>query len=143
MVLRRRGSNAISQPGRNELIPVEHELAALDDLGPKTRYAIVNAPLSVLAVSIVSQIIDVNDKIEADNHKRAEQGLPLRSYLDPRHPDLDERLANGVVRTQFELLNTERQIEDAAAGCRPLVGRMSPRTAREQNRAMRGARRWR
>lgn len=137
MVIRRRGSNAITQPGRNELIPIEHELAALDDLGPKTRYAIVNAPLSVLAVSIVSQIIEVNDKIEVENQQRAAQGLPLRRYLDPRNPDLDARLANGVMTSQFDLLHTERQVEDAMAGVRPLVGRMSPRTAREQRKVRR------
>lgn len=139
--MRKRGSNAVRQPGRNEGVPVELELAALDDLGPRARSAVCNAPLGVLAFSIVSQIVDMNDKIEAENNERASKGLPLRQYLDPKHPDLDARLANGVISNQVELLRTERSNIDATAGVRPLRARPSAKSVREQRRSDRASRR--
>lgn len=137
-------SNAARQPGRTEIVPTELELAALDDLGPLTRSAIQNAPLGTLAYSIVSQVVDLNEKIEAENVERAARDVPLRPYLDPRDPNLDARLAQGVVGYNYQLLISDNVDPDAArSGVVPLRSQPSPRSVREQRRAMRGARRWR
>jgi hypothetical protein len=141
-MIRKRGSNAARQPGRNEGVPVEIEMAALDDLGPRARAAICNAPLGTLAVSIVSQVVDVNNKIEAENEQRAAAGLQLRPYLDPKEPRLDANLAAGITDYNFRLLCIDRPVEDARSGVIPLRPRPSPHSVREQRKAMRGARRW-
>lgn len=144
MVLRRGSNSGVGTPGRHALVPGHFELAAMEDLGPETRAALDYAPLKILATSIVSQIVDINDKVYQENLKLAEQGLPQRPYLDPKHPDLDRRLARGIVSNQVELLHQDRSIDDALAGAIPLRARLpSPKSVREQRRAMRGARRWR
>lgn len=142
--MQQRGSNASrqSQPGVNAGVPAVLELAALDDLGPLTRAAICNAPLGVLAYSIVSQVVGVNDKIHAENIQRAALDMPLRPYLDPKDPRLDFNLAKGVKQHQFNLLAADRTPEDAQMGLVPLRGRPSPKSMREQRKAMRGTRRW-
>jgi hypothetical protein len=131
-------SNAINQPGRSAGVPAVLEMAALDDLGPATRWAIRNSPLPILAYSITSQIVELNDKIEGENEVRAARGLPLRPYADPKDPRLDERLAQGVLQTQAKLLLDEGvQIQDVQAGMKPLVSRPSPKTLRERRRTQR------
>lgn len=138
----RRGSNSgIGTPGQHALVPGHLEMAALEDLGPRTRYALANAPLKVLAYSIVSQIIDFNDRVHAENERRAAAGLAPKPYLDPKSPDLDDRLARGVVSNQLDLLQQDRSIEDAIAGVTPLNRQPSPKSAREQRKAERLARR--
>ncbi len=140
----KRGSNAgIGAPGNQARIPGFMELASMEDLGPKTRHAIDHAPIKIMATSIVSQIIDINDKIFEQNKKLAAEGRPQRPYLNPKDPELDARLANGVLSHQVDLLHQDRSIEDAMAGVVPLRPRPSPKSIREQRRAMRGARRWR
>lgn len=136
-----RGNNAKTQPGQQGAIPVELELAALDDLGPKTRFAICNAPLGTLAYAVIDQVIKRNDKIEAENILRAEQGLTQRPYIDPKDPRLDEFMAKHILSTNFQLLLKERSIEDAQAGIIPMRGRQSPKSLREQRRAERASRR--
>lgn len=142
MVLRRGSNSGIGTPGAHALVLGEEEVAAMEDLGPKTRHAIDNAPLKMLATSIVSQVIDINDKIYEENQQRAQQGLPQRRYLDPKDPQLDENLARGVISYNLDLLQRDRSIGDAMAGVIPLHGRPSPKSIREQRKAMRGARRW-
>lgn len=137
MVVRRLGSNSGNAPGQHKLVLGIQEMAALEDLGPKTRHALTNAPLKIHAVSIVSQIIDVNDQIEAENHKRAAAGQPQRPYLDPKNPDLDARLANGVLQHNVELLSADRGIEEAIRGVRPLKARYNPKTERDQRKLRR------
>lgn len=131
-------SNAINQPGRSAGVPAVLEMAALDDLGPKTRWAIRNSPLPILAYSITAQIIELNDKIESENAERADRGLPLRPYADPKDPRLDERLAQGVMQTQAQLLLDDGvQIQDVQSGMKPLISRPSPKTMRERRRSAR------
>lgn len=133
-----RGSNAINQPGRNAAIPAVLEMAALDDLGPKTRWAIRNGPLEILAYSITSQIVELNDKIELENQERAAAGRPLRPYADPKDPALDARLAQGVLSQQYQLLVGDGiASQDALDGCRPLQSKPSPKTMRERRRTER------
>jgi hypothetical protein len=133
----KRGSNAARQPGPSMRVSGVEEMAAMMDLGPKTRFAISNAPLSVLATPIVMQIIARNDTIEEENKVRLELGMPMLRYLDPQHPQIDEALARGVLEHQLGLLMTERSIEDALAGVKPLRARPSPRSVREQRQARR------
>lgn len=130
----RRGSNGANVPGRVEAVLAEHEMAALDDLGPMCRHVLVNGPLSVLAVSIVSQIVEYNDKLEAENAEREKQGLPPKRYLDPKAQELDRKLAQGALQLQVNLMASDRAIEDAKMGLKPLVARPSAITHRERRK---------
>lgn len=134
-------SNAGRQPGLQGAVPVEFELAALDDLGPRTKFAIVNSPLNTLAYAVIDQVIRKNDEIEAENEHRAAQGLPLRPYVDPKDPRLDALFAQHVVNDQFKLLQQERGVVEARAGITPMNGRQSAKSLREQRRAERASRR--
>jgi hypothetical protein len=116
----KRNHNARYQPGNHAAIPVELEFAAMEDLGPLTRRAICDAPLGMLAVPIVDQIIARNDQIEEENRKRATQGAPQIPYLDPKEPRLDAFMAQHVTKHNYELLLKERAPIDALAGVQPL-----------------------
>jgi hypothetical protein len=137
----RQNTNAVSQPGLQARIPAVLELAALDDLGPKARFALTHAPLATLAYAIVDQVLKRNELIEIENEQRAAEGLPLRPYIDPKDPRLDALFAQQIVADQVGLLARERSIEDARAGVIPMRGRQSPKSLREQRRAERASRR--
>lgn len=131
-------SNAINQPGRSAGVPAVLEMAALDDLGPRTRWAIRNSPLPILAYSITSQFVELNDRIEKENQERAAAGRPLRPYVDPRDDELDRRIAKGVMESQAQLLLDDGvQIQDVNSGLKPLVSKPSPKTLRERRRGLR------
>lgn len=129
----RRGSNGVA-PGRIDAVPTELELAALDDLGPQCRRIIDEGPLPTLAYSIISQVIEYNEKVEAENEKRARMGLPLQPYLDPREPRFDAMLATGVLEYSLKLMLEDRTPEHAEMGLSPLKPKMSARTARERRK---------
>ena len=133
-IIVKRGSNGANVPGQRGLALASHEMAALDDLGPMTRKALVEGPLSIPATSIVSQIIEYNDKIELANEELARQGLPLKRYIDPKHPEIDRRLAEGALQLHVQLIASDRSIEDAKMGLKPLVPRPSARSARERRK---------
>lgn len=141
----RQNSNALqaNTPGRVERVPAQLEMAALEDLGPKTLRAIDHSPLPILAHSVVVQLIEANAKIEKINERLVAAGLPERPYLDAKHPALDEALAKGIMQDTLKLLASERSIDDALAGMKPLRGQMSAKTTRENARYKRQARRWR
>lgn len=131
-------SNAINQPAPTRGVATVLEMAALDDLGPRTRWAILNSPLPLLAYSITAQIVELNDKIELENEQRVARGLPQRPYADPNDPALDERLARGILATQYNMLLSDGvQSQDAQAAIKPLVGKPSPKTMRERRRTER------
>jgi hypothetical protein len=129
-----RRTNGFNAHIKIEKVPADHEMAALDDLGPMTRKVLVDGPLSILAVSIVSQIIEFNDNLAEENTVREQQGLPLRPYLDPKSPELDRRLALGALQLNVKLMAADRHEEDAKMGLKPLVARPSARTARERRK---------
>lgn len=133
-IIVKRGSNGANVPGPRGMALASHEMAALDDLGPMTRKVLVEGPLSILATSIVSQIIEYNDKIEAENLDLANQGKPQKAYLDPKHPALDRKLAEGALALHVQMIATDRSIEDAKMGLKPLVPRPSARSARERRK---------
>lgn len=139
-IKRRRGDNGNGSPRAFTALVLEHEeMAALDDLGPLTRRAICESPLNFLAVTIVSQIIKINDKIEIENMERAVDGRPLRAYIDPKHPDLDQRLAIGVVENGFTAIANDEELGDRALewarmGVKTLVARPTAKTARERRK---------
>jgi hypothetical protein len=137
--VRTRNNGKAAPLGHSMAVPEPLELAALEDLGPLTRRAICESPLPTLAVSIVEQIIDINDKIEAENKLRQERGLPLRGYVDPKNPELDRRLAIGVVENVFKIIAGDEELGDRALdwakmGVRPLIARPSSKTARERRK---------
>lgn len=124
---------------------IDEEFAALEDLGPKCRHALTAGPMPVLASKIVEQIIDYNDQVEAENEQLAAQGLqPRRRYLDPKDPQLDEALAKGVLQCHLETMLKDgiSDLERATSGMKPLIGKRSPKSAREQAKAERLARRY-
>lgn len=136
-----RGSNAQTQPGRQARVPAVLEMAALEDLGPKTRYVICNAPLNILAYAIVDQVVKRNDEIEKENERRAAHGLPPRPYIDPKDPSVDHFMAKHILNDNLRLLLKERSMEDAQAGVVPMEGRQSSKSMREQHRSERASRR--
>lgn len=142
MVLKR-GSNTGNHAGITGAVPSVFDLAALEDLGPRVRAVIVNAPIKMLAYPILKQIMDRNTVIEKENEQSAKFGGVQRPYLDPMDPQLDDFLAKQLLKFNFDLLLKDRELEFATAGVIPLRPRPSPKSIREQRRAMRGARRWR
>lgn len=140
MAVRRLNNGRAAPADRTIAVPEVLELAALEDLGPLTRRAICESALPTLAYSIVAQIIDVNEKIEAENVEREKRGEPLRGYIDPKHPELDRRFAVGVVENNFKLiagdvaLLGDRSVEWATMGIKPLVARPSAKTHRERRK---------
>lgn len=137
MVLKRGSNGGGNHPGRNDRVPAVLDFASLDDLGPQARAVIVNGPLPTLAYPIVKQIVDKNDAIEKENEKRAELGLPLKPYLDPKDPNFDNFLASNLVQHNVKLLLEDRDPEFAHAGIIPLRGRYNPKTEREQRKVRR------
>ena len=122
-------------------VPAHIEMAALEDLGPRARYALLNMPLPILAAPIISQIVEHNDKIEAENNKRFDLDLPQMPYLDPKHPAVDQKIAQSIVDMACGLLRLDSVPEiDVKASLRPLIGRPSPKSLREQRRARRKVR---
>lgn len=124
-------------------IPVDIEMAALDDLGPRARGALLNLPLPILAAPIIAQIVEHNDKIEKENERRLTEGLllPQMPYIDPKHPMVDQKIAQSLVDMACGLLRLDHVAEiDVKASLRPLVGIPSAKSIREQRRAMRSVR---
>jgi hypothetical protein len=116
----KRGNNARRQPGDHMSVPVDIEMAAMEDLGPLTRRAICDAPLGILATPMVDQITAKNDEIFEENKRREAAGAPLVPYLNPQDPRLDAFMAQSVVKLNYELLLKERLPIDALAGIKPL-----------------------
>jgi len=134
-MLVRRGSNGIAAPASHRgAVLTELELAALEDLGPLTRRAICYAALPTLAYSIVSQIIEFNDKIEAENLARAERGEQLKPYLDPKEPQLDLNLAKGIFQHNAQLILIDGTKDGAVDSMKILTPKLSARTARERRK---------
>lgn len=136
MVLKR-GSNGAAHPGQNGRIPTVLDLAALDDLGPQARAALVNAPLPILAYPVLKQVMDRNELIEQENIERAERGEKQKPYLDPNDARLDAFLADNILQYNVELLMKDRGREFATAGVVPLKARYNPKTERDQRRLRR------
>lgn len=142
-IKRRRGNNSVGLKGiaveKRALVLEHEEMAALDDLGPLTRRALQNGALNMLAVTAVSQIIEINDKIEARNRELEAAGKPLLKYVDPKEPELDRRLAQAVIENNFTLIANDTELGDnaldwAKMSVKPLIGRPSAKTARERRK---------
>lgn len=121
-------------------VPAYVEMAALEDLGPCARHALLNLPLPILAAPVISKIVEHNDKIEKENERRQSEGwlLPQIPYLDPKHPAVDQKIAQSLIDMACGLLRLDNVAEiDVKASLRPLVGRPSPKSLREQRRARR------
>lgn len=126
-----RGSNGVA-PGRVDRVPADLEMAALDDLGPLCRQVIVNGPLSFLAYSVVSQIIEENDRREKENQRRLGTDQPQLPYVDPKEPEMDRRLAEGLLGHNFNLIRQDRTEDDARMALKQLRPKFSAKTARER-----------
>lgn len=137
-----RQSNA-SLPGYETEVPGVIEMAALEDLGPRTIFTLKNMPLPMLAAGVISQIVEFNDKIEAENRRRVDEqlDLPQLPYLDPKDPQVDRRIAQSLVAQCATHLRRDNVLEvDVQKAFLPLTGKPSPKSIREQRRAMRSSR---
>lgn len=138
---RHRTSNSTMGPQFSGKVPGVLEMAALEDLGPRAVHALKNLPLPILASPIIQQIVDYNEKIEAENNRRFELDVPQLPYIDPKNPEVDQKIAQSLVDMTCGLLRLDKIEEvDVKASLRPLVGRPSPRSLREQRRAQRKVR---
>ena len=112
----RRGINS----GRNAAVyirtPITEEMDALDRLGPLVRAALNEAPLQISATKVLSDI-------EAVRHPHDEN---LR--LDPKDPELDKRLAHGILMESAKTVAKDRAPEDAALSIKPLRPRKLKRS---------------
>lgn len=140
----KKNNNGIAGGTGTGFAPIDEELAALQDLGPKCRHLLTHGPMPVLATPIVLQIIQQNDKIEAENERRAQANMPLRPYLDPKDPRLDDFLAQQLLKFHLDTMMKDgaATIDRAMDGLKPLVGKRSPKSAREQAKSDRLARRY-
>lgn len=140
---RHRTSNSTMGPQFSGRVPGVLEMAALEDLGPRAVHALKNLPLPILATPIIQQIVEFNDKTEKENQRRLDEGLllPQLPYIDPKNPEVDQKIAQSLVDMTCGLLRLDKIEEvDVKASLRPLVGRPSPRSLREQRRAQRKVR---
>lgn len=71
------------------------EMAALDQFGPKSRAAIVNAPIQILALSVLETVLNkVPD-------------------IDLMRPDVDASIAHGIQNNTYHLLLKDREPHDS------------------------------
>jgi hypothetical protein len=125
----KRGDNAKGFAVAIVAIDLGEEMAALESLGRATRQAILDAPIKFSAATVLEEIARQEDILQL------KMGHPVK--LDPTLPDLDRFLASEVMRMSITIVAQDRSREDAMDSIRPLRGKPSPRSAREQRRAMR------
>lgn len=131
----KKNNNGIGVPaGFRAAVPIDLEMAALEDLGPMARSAICASALPTLSYSIVSQVIAYNEKIEAENEQRVAHGLHPKPYLDPKQPELDLSLAKGIFQHTAQLILKDGTEEGARESLKVLEARPSARSARERRR---------
>lgn len=78
-------------------------------LGPLVRKALNEAPLQVSAAKILADV-------EAVRHPQDEN---LR--LDPKDPELDKRLAHGILMESAKTVAKDRAAEDAMLSIKPII----------------------
>lgn len=128
----KRGDNAKGFAVPHVAVNVDEEMAALEGLGRATRQAILDCPIKFSAATILMEV------------QRQESVLTIKMgreiKLDPKLPDLDRFLAREVMRKSIMIVAQDRSQEDALSSIKPLRGNPSPRSVREQRRAMRRVR---
>lgn len=88
------GNNAYGKYNRAETSS-ELEMAALDEFGPKSRAAIVNAPIQILAVAILETVLNK---------------IP---NIDLKRSDVDASIAHGIQNNTYHLLLQDREPKDS------------------------------
>lgn len=125
----KRGDNAKGFAVNIVAVSIGDEMAALENLGRATRQAILDCPIKYSAASVLKEV------------ERQEKELKIRMgphvQLDPKLPDLDRFLAREVMRQSIVIVAQDRSQQDALDSVRPLRGKPSPKSIREQRRAMR------
>lgn len=117
----KRGDNIGNAKARVALVPLQTEMEAVDKLGPRARFAIVNNPLKFTAAQLVADI-------EA---AAAERG----QVWDLQNPRLDRMIAEGIVKDTLMTLLRDRSEIDARSGLNPL--KPKPGTVRQGRRIYR------
>lgn len=82
-------------------VPADEEFAAHDQLGPLARATLRDAPIKILAATLVANV--------------------RQAGMDPARPDVDERVAEALRAWIRGQLMAERGPLDADLGLRPLV----------------------
>jgi hypothetical protein len=128
----KRGDNQKGFNVSSVAVRIDDEMEALESLGRATRQAILDAPIKFSAATVMMEI------------SRQERELTIKYgrevQLDPTMPDLDRFLASEVMRKSILIVAQDRSREDAMSSIRPLRGKPSPKSVREQRRAMRRVR---
>lgn len=109
------------------------EMAALESLGPLTRAAIANSPIRYCAFGILRQIRSTEEQIR----NRFPPAAWHRIHLDPKEPNLDLSIAEGLKQDSLMTIRRDRSEEDALLGIKPMIPRYSVRSLREQRRTAR------
>jgi hypothetical protein len=129
LVRPKRGDNQKGFNVSSVAVRIDDEMEALESLGRATRQAILDAPIKFSAATVMMEIA------------RQERELTIKYgrevTLDPTMPDLDRFLASEVMRKSILIVAQDRSREDAMSSIRPLRGKPSPKSVREQRRAMR------
>lgn len=125
----KRGDNAKGFKVGHVAVSIDQEMEALEKLGRATRQAIVNAPVKFSALTVILEIERQEGVLSA------QAGYPVK--LDPTIHDLDLFLAREVMMKSAQIVALDRSKEDALASIRPLLGKPSPKSVREQRKAMR------
>lgn len=112
---------------------IEDEMNAFDQLGPVTRDILHHSPIRYSAACLVKQLKD------AEAERRLQLPAHVRNFyrIDPRDPQIDVSVANGIKAQNLEVLLRDRSEHDANVGVVPLVPNISVKSIREQRRSLR------
>lgn len=131
MVLKR-GNNSSGFATTRIIISLNEELEALEKVGRATRQAILDCPVEFSAITILQEIERQEGVLSAQS------GQPIK--LDPRLPDIDRFIAREIMLKAVAIIAVDRSRQDALDSIRPLRGKPSAKSVREQRRAMRRVR---
>lgn len=125
----KRGDNQKGFNVSSVAVRIDEEMEALESLGRATRQAILDAPIKFSAATVMMEIARQERELSVKYGREV--------TLDPTMPDLDRFLASEVMRKSILIVAQDRSREDAMSSIRPLRGKPSPKSVREQRRAMR------
>jgi hypothetical protein len=128
----KRGDNQKGFNVSSVAVRIDDEMEALESLGRATRQAILDAPIKFSAATVMMEIARQERELSVKYGREV--------TLDPTMPDLDRFLASEIMRKSMMIVAQDRSKEDAMGSIRPLRGKPSPKSVREQRRAMRRVR---
>lgn len=107
--------------------PTNLEMAALEQIGPKARRAIRDAPLRISAQPILQQL----KEFEQEQLKRIPPEVRQNYRMNFADPVFDEFVARGIREEARNMLMNDCSEQDANLGVTPLVAKISVKSLRE------------